>query len=54
MAEGVVAIDEEEKITSINPALLKKLKWEGESSFWDFMLPNYLLKSRYRKFSPES
>lgn len=31
MAEGVVAIDEEEKITSINPALLKKLKWEGEA-----------------------
>ncbi len=31
MAEGVVAIDEEGKITSVNPALLKKLKWEGEA-----------------------
>jgi len=28
MAEGVVATDEEGKITSINPALLKKLDWE--------------------------
>mgnify|MGYP003897850797 CR=1 FL=1 len=31
MAEGVVATDEEGKITSINPALLKKLEWEGGS-----------------------
>jgi len=31
MAEGVVATDEEGKITSINPALLKKLQWKGEA-----------------------
>lgn len=31
MAEGVVATDEEGKVTSINPALLKKLQWKGEA-----------------------
>ena len=52
MAEGVVATDEEGKVTSINPALLKNCSGK-EKLPQVFIFLSYFPNLRYRNFSPE-